>query len=76
MDFSLCLHAAQGRSSDSLDAFYVGRAIAEVLRESLGSGLLELLSELARRDAILRKELRYFSPVYILNDYILSKISV
>eukprot|EP00241_Pyramimonas_parkeae_P012019 CAMPEP_0114226430 /NCGR_PEP_ID=MMETSP0058-20121206/1233_1 /TAXON_ID=36894 /ORGANISM="Pyramimonas parkeae, CCMP726" /LENGTH=191 /DNA_ID=CAMNT_0001337165 /DNA_START=73 /DNA_END=648 /DNA_ORIENTATION=- len=43
-----------------LDAFFVGRALAEVVNEKVGSALGEILSEVAKKDAERRRDLRDF----------------
>mmetsp|Transcript_21424 Transcript_21424/g.29764 ORF Transcript_21424/g.29764 Transcript_21424/m.29764 type:complete len:208 (-) Transcript_21424:227-850(-) len=47
-------------SRDVLDAFFVGRAFADVVSEKLGTALGELLSEVAKKDAERRREVRDF----------------
>jgi len=48
-------------SNPTLHAFFVGRALAEVLSESLEDSLTNALSELGKFDAEQRERLRQFS---------------
>ena len=41
-----------------LDAFFVGRALADVVNEKVGSALGEFLSEVAKKDAERRRDIR------------------
>eukprot|EP00976_Prorocentrum_cordatum_P112311 1195511-Prorocentrum_minimum.AAC.2 len=50
----------KGENRAVLDAFFVGRAFAEVINEKLGTAVGELLSEVAKRDAERRREVRDF----------------
>lgn len=45
-------------SREVLDAFFVGRALADVLNEKVGSALGEFLSEVAKKDAERRRDMR------------------
>lgn len=50
----------KGESRAVLDAFFFGRAFAEVVNEKLGTAVGELLSEVAKKDAERRREMRDF----------------
>mmetsp|Transcript_177 Transcript_177/g.454 ORF Transcript_177/g.454 Transcript_177/m.454 type:complete len:193 (-) Transcript_177:328-906(-) len=50
----------KGENRAVLDAFFVGRALAEVVNEKLGTAVGELLSEVAKRDSERRREMRDF----------------
>ena len=49
---------ARRGAAQVLDAFFVGRALADVLNERVGSAVGELLSDLAKKDAERRKEMK------------------
>lgn len=49
-------------SRDVLEAFYYGRALAEVLSEQLGTAVIDFLSQLGQRDAEQRRFLRQACP--------------
>jgi hypothetical protein len=51
---------ASRRRTQVLDAFFVGRALADVVNEKLGTALGEVLSEVAKVDAERRRELKDF----------------
>ena len=48
-------------SNPLVQAFFVGRAVAEVLNEQLENALTDALSELGRFDAEAREQLRQFT---------------
>ena len=63
----MAAEGGEGNSSEGevenkkvLDAFFVGRALAEVVNEKLGTALGEVLSEVAKVDAERRRELKEF----------------
>lgn len=50
--------AAQQESRGMLEAFFVGRALAEVLNERLGAALGDALAEFGKWDAETRQSIR------------------
>ncbi|CAI5467071.1 unnamed protein product [Closterium sp. Yama58-4] len=48
------------RSKDVLDAFFLGKAVAEVVSERVGSAVGEILSEVGRRQAEQQQQLKQF----------------
>ncbi|CAI5526548.1 unnamed protein product [Closterium sp. Naga37s-1] len=51
------------RSKEVLDAFFLGKAVAEVVSERVGSAVGEILSEVGRRQAEQQQQLKQFQPV-------------
>lgn len=56
--FSLRLPCAASDSRNMLEAFFVGRALAEVLNERLGAALGDALADFGRWDAETRQAIR------------------